>query len=275
MKHFILIISLLVCNLSGLANNYVVNSKQPLNVRMQPSMNGKVVGALSYQTEIEVKSFEGDWAKFLWKEKEVYVNKHYISPCEAKVEQSRSSSWNICGWLFAFDGSFLACVKWLFIIVFGLTAGIFAFGLIWRVLAGGLGVWAITLMVCVMLWMLRIIESETIWKISKWGFNIGLVWGVIYVVLDFRNVGSEIFSSGSSSSCPSSGSGGGGYNSSSYNDTWNDNHGSVFTDPSGERYIVDGNGKRHWIWSEYESSAHDNGGEEWYISGDSAEKVKR
>ena len=275
MKHLILIISFVICSLTGLANNYIVNSKHGLNVRSQPSVNSNVVATLSYQTEIEVNAFEGDWAKILWNEGEGYVNKNYIVPSKANVEQGKSTSWSFWGWLFSFDGSFWACVKWLFILVFGLTAGFFAFEFIGRILAAGLGVWILTLMVCVILWMFRIIESETIWRAAKWGFNIGLVCGVIYVILDFRNVVSEIFSSGSSSSCSSGSSCGGGCGSSSYNDTWNDNHGSVFTDSSGERYVVDGNGKRHWLWSDYESSAHDDGGEEWSIHGDSAEKVKR
>ena len=262
MKYFILIISFVICSLSTLANSYIVNSKHGLNVRSQPSVNGNVVATLSYQTEIEVKSFEGDWAKKLWNEGDGYVNKNYIVPSKAKVEQGKSTSWSFWGWFFSFDGSFWACVKWLFIIAFGLTAGFFALELIGRILAAGLGVWILTLMVCVILWMFRIIESETIWRTAKWGFNIGLVCGVIYVILDFRNVVSEIFSSGSSSSCSSGSSGGGGCGSSSYNDTWNDNHGSVFTDSSGDRYVVDGNGKRHWLWSDYESSAHDDGGEE-------------
>ena len=93
MKHLILIISFVICSLTGLANNYIVNSKHGLNVRSQPSVNSNVVATLSYQTEIEVNAFEGDWAKILWNEGEGYVNKNYIVPSKANVEQGKSTSW--------------------------------------------------------------------------------------------------------------------------------------------------------------------------------------
>ena len=58
-------------------------------------------------------------------------------------------------------------------------------------------------------------------------------------------------------------------------DKWNEDHGTIHTSADGNRYIVDGNGGQHWVWSEHESTVIDDSNKEWHISGNSARKVKR
>lgn len=88
-----------------------------------------------------------------------------------------------------------------------------------------------------------------------WYYVLFLVTMFPQLIPDFENASSNV-SSGS-------------------RDKWNEEHGTVHTSSDGSRYIVDGNGGHHWIWSEHESTALDNSNSEWHIYGNSAKRIKR
>ena len=271
MKKAITIIMLLACSLFVYADKYLVNARSGLNIRNSPNTNSQIIGKLEYQSIIDVEAINGDWAEFQMNGEDAYVNIKYISPTSASTQDTgKKESWSFWKWLFHHDKfTIFTLIKWILIISIGYIIVRFALMIAITILSGGLAIGGMALGACFLLKLLGIMETDTMWTVSKWAFNAGLVFGVGYAVTHLGDLLNEALDSNTSSS-----SGGGGSSSGGGSD-WESEHGDVYNDANGNSYIVDGKNKTHWINHSSNGHATDNNGNEWLVTGNNARKINR
>lgn len=271
-KSFITCLMLLTCCLFIHADKYCVNAESGLNIRDYPGTSGQIIGKLDYQSVIDIETQDNGWAKFQLNGTDAYVNTKYLTPYSDDIHpKDKQQSWSFWHWLFTHDKfTIFTFFKWILIISIGFLLVRFALMIGIAILSGGLVFGGFTLMACFLLKWFGIIETDTMWTVSKWAFNIGLVFGVFFALTHLGDLFNEALDTGTSSS--SSGSSG---SSSSGGSDWESEHGTMFKNAHGNSYIVDGNSKTHWINSHYNDLATDDKGNEWHVIGNNARKIKR
>lgn len=188
---FILLTSIFF-SISDHADYYRVNVQYDLNVRASASQNSRVVGKLYNSQTVDVSSFDNGWACINYNGSKAYVKASFLTPVAGndKLSSEKKTSWNFFSWLFSSDGEYwwFTLLKWAIIIGIGIYLIKVAFEFIIAMLGGGAVCWIAGWVLALILDSSIGLSVSTFWAIPKWGGYIGAAIGLIYSIINFRDV---------------------------------------------------------------------------------------
>ena len=176
MKRFFVYLVCALFPIYAIATNYVVQVNTELNVRSKPKADAPCVGKLCNGTQVDVTAISDGWAAIDYNGNTCYVTAKYLvpsgqgAPTASSAKKSGTPTWKI--------------VMWIVLCILGIIIFKYAFAILLRVISMGLALGGVTLLICLLLDYLDIIEPSSVPKASEWGAYIGAGIGLITGLLN-------------------------------------------------------------------------------------------
>lgn len=171
MKRFLVYLLWTLFPIYVIATNYVVQVNTELNVRSEPKADAMCVGKLCNNTQVDVTAINDGWATIDYNGNTCYVTAKYLvpsgqgTPTASSAKKSGTPTWKI--------------VMWIVLCILGIVIFKYAFAILMKAITMGLALGGVTLLICLLLDYLDIIEPSSVPKASEWGAYIGAGIGLI------------------------------------------------------------------------------------------------
>jgi uncharacterized protein YraI len=176
MKRFLVYLVWALFPIYAIATNYVVQVNTELNVRSKPKADAMCVGKLCNGTQVDVTTISEGWAAIDYNGNICYVTAKYLvpsgqgTPATSSTKKSATPTWKI--------------VMWVVLCILGIVIFKYAFAILMKAITMGLALGGVTILICLLLDYLDIIEPSSVLKASEWGAYIGAGIGLIVGLLN-------------------------------------------------------------------------------------------